>query len=107
MARRGSKAVLGRFLVLMIGLRSRRCDREGVPFGPVSSAARVTIWLSPIVAFGLAAVLQRAYRAAAARGRATRIGFDAVAFGCSALLLVSASAPTAPIRRVPRSPLVA
>ena len=90
MARRGSKAVLGRFLVLMIALALAGAIAEKVPFGPVRDEARVTIWLSPIVAFGLAAVLQRAYRAAAARGRATRIGFDAVAFGCSALLLVSA-----------------
>jgi hypothetical protein len=90
MARSGSKAVLGRFLVLMVGLALAGAIARAVPFGPASSQARVTIWLSPIVAFGLAAVLQRAYRAAAARGRATRIGFDAVAVVCSALLLVSA-----------------
>jgi hypothetical protein len=89
MARRGSKAVLGRFLLLMIGLALAGAIAKTVPFGPASPAARVTIWLSPIVAFGLATVLQKAYRAAAARGMATRIGFDAVAFGCSVLLLVS------------------
>jgi hypothetical protein len=90
MARRGSKAVLGRFLVLMIGLALTGAIAREVPFGPAISGARVTIWLSPIVAFGLAVVLQKAYRAAAARGRATRIAFDGVAVACSALLLVSA-----------------
>jgi hypothetical protein len=90
MARRGSKAVLGRFLVLMVGLALAGAIAKEVPFGPPSSVARVTIWLSPIIAFGLATVLQRAYRAAAARGNAARIGFDAIALVCSALLLVSA-----------------
>jgi len=89
-ARRGPFAVVGRWFVLMVGLAVVGSMAAKIPFGPSRGAFRLTIWLTPIVAFGLAALLQKAYRAAAARGTALRIGFDAVAFACSALLLVSA-----------------
>jgi hypothetical protein len=89
-ARSGPLAVVGQFFGLMVGLAVVGSMATEFPFGPSSGAFRLTIWLTPIVAFGLAAVFQRVYRAAAARSRATRIGFDAVAFVCSALLLVSA-----------------
>jgi hypothetical protein len=89
-ARSGPLAVVGRFFVLMVGLAVVGSIATKFPFGPSSGAFRLTIWLTPIVAIGLAAVLQRVYRAAAARGRGLRLGFDAVAFVCSALLLVSA-----------------
>ena len=79
-ARSGPLAVVGHFFVLMVGLAVVGSMATKFPFGPSSGAFRLTIWLTPIVAFGLAAVLQRVYRAAAARSRATRIGFDAVAF---------------------------
>ncbi len=90
MARRGSMALVGRFLVLMVLLAMAGALASRVPFGPTPSSARVTLWLAPVVAFGLAVVLQRVYRAAAAGGNATRLAFDAVAFVLSALLLVSA-----------------
>ena len=90
MAWRGSKALVGRFLVLMVLLAIVGAIEHRVPFGPLASTARVTLWLAPVVAFGLAVVLQRVYRAAAARGNATRLAFDVVAFGLSALVLVSA-----------------
>jgi hypothetical protein len=90
LARSGPLAVVGRFFVLMVGLAVLGSMATKFPFGPSRGAFRVTIWLTPIVAFGLAVMLQTGYRAAAARGRATRIGFDAIAFVCSALLLVSA-----------------
>jgi len=90
MARRGSKAVLGRFLVLMVLLAMVGSLAERVPFGSLKPTARVTLWLAPVVAFGLAAVLQRVYRAAAARGKRPRLAFDVAAFGLSALVLVSA-----------------
>jgi hypothetical protein len=89
-ARSGPLAVVGRFFVLLLGFAVLGSIASKFPFGPSSGAFRLTIWLSPIVAFGLAAVLQRGYRAAAERGRTTRFVFDAVAFGCAALLLVSA-----------------
>jgi hypothetical protein len=90
MARRGSMALVGRFLVLMVLLAIVGAIAKKVPFGPTQSTARVTLWLAPVVAFGLAVVLQRVYRAAAARGNATRLVFDVAAFGLSALLLASA-----------------
>ncbi len=106
MARRGSMALVGRFLVLMVLLAIVGAIAKKVPFGPTQSTARVTLWLAPVVAFGLAVVLQRVYRAAAARGNATRLVFDVAAFGLSALLLASAigvqrSYPS--VRRSPRN----
>ena len=68
-ARSGPLAVVGRFFVLMVGLAVVGSMATKFPFGPSSGAFRLTIWLTPIVAFGLAAVLQRVYRAAAARSQ--------------------------------------
>jgi hypothetical protein len=90
LARRGPKAVVGRFLVLLVLLAIVGAVAERVPFGPLKSTARVTLWLAPVVAFGLAVVLQRLYRAAAARGERMRLAFDVAAFGLSALVLLSA-----------------
>jgi hypothetical protein len=90
MARRGPRTLVGRFLVLMVLLAMFGALAKRVPFGPTSSTARVTLWLAPIVAFGLATTLQRVYRAAAARGDAARLVFDVIAFGLSAVLLISA-----------------
>ncbi len=89
-ARSGPLAVVGRFFVLMVGLAVVGSMATKFPFGPSSGAFRLTIWLTPIVAFGLAAVLQRVYRAAAARSPGTRIAFNVVVFACSGLLLASA-----------------
>jgi hypothetical protein len=90
MARRGSRSLVGRFLVLMIVLAMIGAFAGRVPFGPTAATSRVTLWLAPVVAFGLATVLQRAYRAAEARGTGSRLAFDAVVLGLSVLLLVSA-----------------
>ena len=89
-ARSGPLAVVGRFFVLMVGLAVVGSTATKFPFGPSSGAFRVTIWLTPIVAFGLAAVLQRVYRAAAVRSPGSRIAFNVVVFACSGLLLASA-----------------
>jgi hypothetical protein len=89
-ARSGPLAVVGRFFVLMVGLTVVGSTATKFPFGPSSGAFRVTIWLTPIVAFGLAAVLQRVYGAAAVRSPGSRIAFNVVAFACSGLLLASA-----------------
>ena len=87
MARHGAKAIVGRFLVLMVLLAIVGTIAQRVPFGPSYSTRRVALWLAPVVAFGLAVVLQRLYRAAVARGRAQRLMFDVVAFGLAAVVL--------------------
>ena len=61
MARRGSKAVVGRFLVSLVLLVIVGALAKRVPFGPTRETARVTLWLAPVVVFGLAVVLQRVY----------------------------------------------
>ena len=94
MARRGRHAVVGRFLILMVAIAVLGSIAEQVPFGPDSGADRVSIWLAPIVAIGLAVVLQRARRLAAEQGDTLRIGFDVVAFAVSGLLLLSAVGAT-------------
>jgi hypothetical protein len=81
MARRGSMVPVGRFLVLMVLLAIAGAIAKKVPIGPTHATARVTLWLAPVVAFGLAVVLQRVYRAAAACGNATRLAFDVTALG--------------------------
>ena len=85
-ARSGPLAVVGRLFVLMVGLAVVGSMATKFPFGPSSGAFRLTIWLTPIVAFGLAAVLQQAYRRPWSEPGATRIAFNVVVFACSGLL---------------------
>jgi hypothetical protein len=89
MARRGSRSLIGRFLVLLVLLAMLGSVAKRVPFGPTAADVRVTLWLAPVVAFGLATVLQRVYGAVVARGNASRLTFNVVAFAVSALLLAS------------------
>jgi hypothetical protein len=88
--RRGPLAVVAQFFVLMVGLAVVGSMATRFPFGPSSGAFRVTLWLTPIVALGLATVLQRVYRAVADRGSGSRMAFNVVVFACSGLLLASA-----------------
>jgi hypothetical protein len=88
-SRTGRHAIRGRFLLLLVlvGLAGGIVDR--LPFGPSGAGRRVTLWLVPVVAVGLAAVLQFAWRQIADRSR-LRLGFDIVAFALAALVVVAA-----------------
>lgn len=91
---RGRQAVAGRYLGLVLLAIVVGSFLGIVPFGttetnPINNGYRVSLWLVPIVAFGLAVVLQRVRGRLAGRG-VMRIGFDAAVFVGAAAVLVSA-----------------
>ncbi len=74
-ATRSEHAVLARFLLLMLVVAAAAGVMGAVPFGPktaraVAGGTRVTLWLAPVVAVGVAFALQRVLELAAARVRA-------------------------------------
>jgi hypothetical protein len=86
---RGRRAIAARLMIVLVAIAFVGSLMHKVPFGPTKDAVRVTLWLMPVVAFGLAVVLQRARQASARRSRRLRIGFDALAFSCAVLLLLT------------------
>jgi hypothetical protein len=91
MARRtGGRAVAARFMLAMIVLAFGGAIIGRVPFGPGSAAFRASLWLAPVVAFGLAAVLEGLRRALASRGPVARRVFDVAALALAIVLVVSA-----------------
>jgi hypothetical protein len=85
--RRGPRGIAAQFMIALVLLAFLGALAKRVPFGPDADAFRVTLWLVPVVAFGLAVVLQRARRALAERETRLKIGFDVAAFSCAVLLL--------------------
>jgi hypothetical protein len=89
----GRHAVLARFLLLvaLVALAGGIVDK--LPFGPKTGppalGGRVTLWLVPVVAVGLAAALGFARRLIADR-TALRIGFDVVAYTLAMVVVVAA-----------------
>ena len=61
-----------------------------LPLGPTAAGMRLSLWLVPIFATGIASALQWARTAVSSR-HVGRIGFDAAAVVVSALLVVGAS----------------
>jgi hypothetical protein len=88
--RRGKRGVAAQFMLVMVGLALVGAIAHRVPFGPNPATYRVALWMAPIVAFGLAVVLQRTRRFAVERGRALTKAFDAVVVACAVLLLFTA-----------------
>jgi hypothetical protein len=86
---RGSRAIAARLMIVLVLMAFAGALIHRVPFGPDNEALRVSLWLAPIVAFGLAVVLQRVRRAVGQRGRRMKLGFDVVAFSCAVLLLLT------------------
>ena len=88
-SRTGRHAIRGRFLLLLVlvGLAGGLADR--LPFGPSGAGRRVTLWLVPAMAVGLAAVLQLVRRRIADRSTVRR-GFDILAFVLAAVIVVTA-----------------
>ena len=89
---RGPHAVLARFCVATAVLAFGGAVIRRFPFGPIVNAGttgRVSLWLVPVVAVGLAVVLTYARQATAAGSR-WRFGFDALLFACAAFIMLNA-----------------
>jgi hypothetical protein len=91
---RGSQTVRARYLVAVIAATFVGSLFGKVPFGPkeanpLSDGGRVSLWLVPVIAIGLALVLQ-GLRGLLADRRALRFGFDTAAYVAAAAILVSA-----------------
>lgn len=96
---RGRQAIRARYLLLILGAAFLGGLFGKFPFGPtvgteISSGRRVSLWLIPVVAIGLAAALQ-GLRGLLADRRALRVGFDTAAYLATAAILVSALADKA------------
>lgn len=89
----GPHAVRGRFLLLLAVVAFVAGVLDKVPFGPKVAApgngARVTLWLVPVVAVGLAAILQLVRRRFLSHS-SYRLAFDIVAFVLAAGVVVAA-----------------
>jgi hypothetical protein len=94
LAWRGRQAVRARFLLLVFLVAFVGGLLAKFPFGPevtspISDGHRVSLWLIPVLAVGLGALLQ-GLRSLLARRRILRIAFDAAAYLGAAAVLVSA-----------------
>jgi hypothetical protein len=90
----GRRAVAARFLALVLVATVVGSLFGKVPFGPSQTSAlnngyRVSLWLVPVIAVGLAVVLHLVRRLFAGR-RPLRIGFDVIVFGAAVAILISA-----------------
>ena len=87
--RRGARAIAARFMLTMVLLALVGSLAGRVPFGPTEVSRRATLWLVPVVAFGLAAGLDQVRRVAEARGIGARRAFDGAAIVLAGLLLIT------------------
>jgi hypothetical protein len=97
---RGRQAIAARYLGLVLAATVVGSLLGKVPFGPkqtspLDNGYRVSLWLVPVVAVGLAVVFQGLRRVLADR-RLLRIGFDTAAYAAAAAILVSALAADQP-----------
>jgi hypothetical protein len=93
---KGRQAIRARYLLIVFGVALVGSVLGKLPFGPIqaspqSDGGRVSLWLIPVLAMGLAAILQ-GLRGVLPNRRAVRIGFDAAAYVATAAILVSAVA---------------
>jgi hypothetical protein len=102
---KGREAIRARYLLLLLGVVFVGSLLGSLPFGPLKGETtnqgyRVSLWLIPVIAVGLAAALQ-GLRSLLPNRRTLRSGFDAVVFLGAAALLVSALAATQPAYPLP------
>ncbi|MDP9333884.1 MAG: hypothetical protein M3Q30_11350 [Actinomycetota bacterium] len=88
--RRSARALRAQYLLLLMLMAVAASVVSVLPLGPTSDGMRLSLWLVPIFAIGVASALER-LRVALTNRVATRIAFDAAAVVASALLVVSAS----------------
>jgi hypothetical protein len=91
---KGRGAIRARYLLLVLLVAVVGGVLGNVPFGPkvgsaLSNGQRLSLWLIPVVAIGLAIALQT-LRGLLAGRRGLRVGFDAAAYLATAAVLVSA-----------------
>jgi hypothetical protein len=91
---KGRQAIRARYLLLLLGVVIVGSLLGLLPFGPMQGTnsnhgSRVSLWLIPVVAVGLAAALQ-GLRSLLPDRRTLRTGFDAAAYLAAAAILVSA-----------------
>jgi hypothetical protein len=97
---KGRQAIRARYLLLLLGIVLVGGVLGKVPFGPMEGTnsnhgSRVSLWLIPVLAIGLAAALQ-GLRSLLPDRRTLRIGFDSAAYLAAAAILVSAVAADQP-----------
>jgi hypothetical protein len=86
---RGPVEVPARFFAVLVLVAAGASLVGLIPFGPPRNIGRVTLWMIPGIALGLAAVLEL-LRGHLASRRALQTGFDAMACAGAVLVLVSA-----------------
>jgi hypothetical protein len=87
---RGPRVVTARFLGLMMLAAIGGSVIDRVPFGAESMwGGRLSLWLAPVLAFGLAATLDFVRRLVGVRGW-SRLALDAVVVGAAAVVVLSA-----------------
>jgi hypothetical protein len=97
-ATRGRQVIRARYLVVLIVVTFIGSLFGDLPFGPkeanpLSDGGRVSLWLVPVIAFGLAVILHALRRVLAGR-RPLAIAFDLVSYAGAIAILVSALAAT-------------
>ena len=94
----GRQVIRARYLAALIAVTFIGSLFGDLPFGPkeanpLSDGGRVSLWLVPVIAFGLAVVLH-AIRRLLARQRPLGIAFDVASYAGAIAILVSALAAT-------------
>ncbi|MDQ1385740.1 MAG: hypothetical protein QOG65_3119 [Actinomycetota bacterium] len=88
--RRSARGLRAQYLLLLAFVALAASVASVLPLGPTAAGMRLSLWLVPIFATGIASALQWARTAVSGR-HVGRIGFDAAAVVVSALLVVGAS----------------
>src|SRR4051812_3139327 len=97
---KGRERIRARYLLLILLAAFAGGVAGKFPFGPIvanpiSSGHRVSLWLIPVIAMGLAIALRVLRGAIADRGRRLVVGFDVVAYlGAAAILVVALAGDT-------------
>jgi hypothetical protein len=88
--RRSARAVRAQYLLLLILAAVAASAASALPLGPTSVGMRLSLWLVPIFAIGIASALDR-LRIVLAGQLAARIAFDVAAVIAAVFLVVGAS----------------
>ncbi|MCU1464705.1 MAG: hypothetical protein JWM72_633 [Actinomycetia bacterium] len=88
--RRAARGVRAQYLLLLMATAVVVSMAGVLPLGPTSIGMRLSLWLVPVFAIGMASALDR-LRAGLAGHDVTRIGFDAVAVIVAVVVIVIAA----------------
>jgi hypothetical protein len=88
--RHSARALRAQYLILLMLAAVIVSVASALPLGPTAAGMRLSLWLVPIFAIGIASALERV-RTVFTGQLATRIAFDSAAVIASALLVVGAS----------------